>query len=544
MKNPMAYDFSDLWQQAHQWAQQAHQQGWITEELYEPFTSPTDQKENENIDLNRPLLIAFMGGTGVGKSALLNRLAGKPIAQSGEARPTSREVTLFHHQSAKLPNCPLQDIRIAQHTNDTQKNRVWIDMPDFDSTDTHNRTLVLQWLPWIDVVIYVVSPERYKDIKAWQLLRAEGMRHAWLFVMNHWDRGQEAQALDFIKQLNAAGFASPLIFKTSCLSNSLDSDDDFEQLTQTLTSLATQKTVTELEHRHTQLRMEYLKRALDHCAKHIDKEPAFKQLQNVWQSLWQPIAEQLQQGFAWRMPILAEHLALHAVDMLAPMPSLSLWDSWAQTRFEDGLNKLEIEAKSLDLPIKPLSLQLSELRAQTADKVHQCLEWHTRQALLQRGNFLQRFLFKLMQLAEMILPLSAMSWVGYQVVEGYYESNQHLASYLSIDFAIHSTLLCIIAWLVPFFILKKGQPSLKNCALRGLNKGLKQGLTLLNTEVIAAQQQVSMVCNEQTQQLSLFLSQCNNVLSLSQHTSDHDETLNRMLIPQTAPHSQAHPKMR
>lgn len=534
----MAYDYSDLWQQAHQWAQQAYQQGWITEELYAPFKNPIDKEVNKDNDLNRPLLIAFMGGTGVGKSALLNRLAGKPIAQSGEARPTSREVTLFHHQSAKLPNCPLHDIRIAQHTNDAHKNRVWIDMPDFDSTDSHNRALVLQWLPWIDVVIYVVSPERYKDIKAWQLLRAEGMRHAWLFVMNHWDRGQEAQALDFIKQLNVAGFSSPLIFKTSCLPNGLDVvGDDFEQLTQTLTSLATQKTVTELEQRHTQQRIVYLKHALDDCANHIDKEPAFKQLQNVWQSLWQPIADQLQQGFAWRIPILAEHLALHAGDMLAPMPSLSLWDSWAQTRFEEVLNKLEIEAQSLNLPIQPLSLQLSGLRVQTADKVHQCLEWHTRQALLQRGNLLQRLLLKLMQLAEIILPLSAMSWVGYQVVEGYYESNQHLANYLSVDFAIHSTLLCAVAWLVPFFILKKGQPSLKNCALRGLNKGLKQGLTLLNTEVIVAQQQATMAGNEQTQQITLLLSQCHNALSLSQHSNDHDETLKRMLIPPTAPHS-------
>jgi hypothetical protein len=98
-------------------------------------------------------------------------------------------------------------------------------------------------------------------------------------------------------------------------------------------------------------------------------------------------------------------------------------------------------------------------------------------------------------------------------------------------------LLCAVAWLVPFFILKKGQPSLKNCALRGLNKGLKQGLTLLNTEVIVAQQQATMAGNEQTQQITLLLSQCHNALFLSQHSNDHDETLKRMLIPPTAPHS-------
>ena len=64
-------------------------------------------------------------------------------------------------------------------------------MPDFDSTEQSNKQLVLQWLPHIDVLIYVVSPERYKDEKAWRLLLAEGARHAWLFVINQWDKGAD-----------------------------------------------------------------------------------------------------------------------------------------------------------------------------------------------------------------------------------------------------------------------------------------------------------------------------------------------------------------
>lgn len=69
----------------------------------------------------RPLIVAFMGGTGVGKSALLNRLAGKPIAKSGVARPTSKEITIFHHQNITLPQLPLTDIRVANHDDDSQK---------------------------------------------------------------------------------------------------------------------------------------------------------------------------------------------------------------------------------------------------------------------------------------------------------------------------------------------------------------------------------------------------------------------------------------
>ena len=34
-----------------------------------------------------------------------------------------------------------------------------------------NKDIVMQWLPFVDVLIYVVSPERYRDNKAWRFRR-------------------------------------------------------------------------------------------------------------------------------------------------------------------------------------------------------------------------------------------------------------------------------------------------------------------------------------------------------------------------------------
>jgi len=128
-----------------------------------------------NPDAHRPLTAAFFGGTGVGKSSLLNRLAGQEIARTGIERPTSREVSLFLHESVEfrqLPNdLPISDVRMARHANEATRQILWIDMPDIDSVDAANRSIVLDWLPHIDVVIYVVSPERYRDDKGWRLLK-------------------------------------------------------------------------------------------------------------------------------------------------------------------------------------------------------------------------------------------------------------------------------------------------------------------------------------------------------------------------------------
>ena len=123
----MAYDYSDIVEQTRRWVEQAQASGWIdaaaASELSHFDTRAPDALFPSSIqgtsNPTRPLIVAFMGGTGVGKSSLLNRLAGKAIAKSGIVRPTSREVTLFHHHSVamqQLPEqLPLAKVNVSQH---------------------------------------------------------------------------------------------------------------------------------------------------------------------------------------------------------------------------------------------------------------------------------------------------------------------------------------------------------------------------------------------------------------------------------------------
>jgi predicted GTPase len=519
----MAYDYSETLQRVDFWAQQAYELGWIREIRHATFS----QKEKNPLFENsmRPLIVAFIGGTGVGKSALLNRLAGKPIAKSGVARPTSKEITLFHHQEITLPNLPLNDIRVASHDDATQKNVIWIDMPDFDSTDAHNKALVLNWLSQIDVLIYVVSPERYRDEKAWRLLLAEGATHGWVFVMNQCDRGEISQFDDFEKQLHVAGFDTPIIFKTCCAENV--ENDEFENLANTLTTLATQKTIEQLEQRSEQIHVQILLEKLQNYLTQFGSEAALKKLHSHWQTNWKKTQTQLQQSFAWRLKPLSEHFAQRA--LMEKSGDINLWDDFTQTQFDDALNSLVVDAQTLNLPTAPLEMQLLTLREKAKKQFSTQVELHTRQALAERGNTLQRGLLKFFAIAEILLPLTAMSWVSFEVVNGYYENNQTHDHYLNLDFAIHSTLLCGLSWLVPFFILKKCQPSLEKCALRGLNKGIFQGLESLNYEVNEAIEVFKNQRATQLQQVNALLELCNKMLSKKMEF-ESDSPLNRMMI--------------
>jgi hypothetical protein len=141
----------------------------------------------------------------------------------------------------------------------------------------------------------------------------------------------------------------------------------------------------------------------------------------------------------------------------------------------------------------------------------------------------QRIALKFVATAEIMLPLAAMSWVGFQVVNGYYESNQTHDHYLNLDFAIHSALVCGLSWLVPFFILKKCQPSLEKCALRGLNKGISQGLANLNHEVGTAIEQFQQQRATQLQTVNALLVLCEKITSEKVEFAPNS-TLERMLM--------------
>ncbi|MEY3289535.1 MAG: hypothetical protein RLZZ419_1777, partial [Pseudomonadota bacterium] len=378
----MAYDYSNLVAKTRHWAEQACTAGWLNAdnaEALQHFDSRTPEALFASAGLGmqadtRPLIVAFMGGTGVGKSSLLNRLAGKAIAKAGIERPTSREVTLFHHHSVAIQHfpeqLPLAKITVYQHDDETKKNIVWIDMPDFDSTEQGNKQLVLQWLPHIDVLIYVVSPERYRDEKAWRLLLAEGAKHAWLFVLNQWDRGQVEQYADFNQQLHKAGFIAPIIFKTVCTEG--QQADEFASLEATIVSLATAHIIEQLEHRGLQVRKNELQKKLQHTAEVLGSGQAFQQIPALWQQQWRETVKLLQQGFAWPMKQTATYYAEHAADLMKnpPTPQYSLWDAWAQARFDDALDEFIGTIDQQGLPVLPFKQQIVAVR-EKAPKIMQ-----------------------------------------------------------------------------------------------------------------------------------------------------------------------------
>lgn len=507
----MDYKHYDLIKRAKHWAQEASQAGWLSQKEAKRVDGVEDRTPDALFSAKeqRPLVVAFFGGTGVGKSTLLNRLAGQPIARTGVERPTSREVSIYLHESVhinQLPReFPVDKVRIAHHRQADRKGVLWIDMPDMDSVEQRNRELALEWLPHIDVLIYVVSPERYRDDTEWRLLLSHGQEHAWLFVMNHWDRGQEAQLKDFEKQLKKAGFQQPIILHTDCREEIEDRKaDDFDRLKGILQSLADTHAVKQLQARSIQIRLQELKNAMQQSLAALGKDEALARLEEKWEHIWQNAIYDLRQGLEWPIQEFARAFVTkgkRAFALKRPQSEESaredqedgrkqrdltgnaLWDRWAQNRLDDALDQWLLEADALGVPALPFKAGFDKIRPQAPAIIQSQAQQTVRQALANPGNIIQRIALKLTGFLATLLPLLAISWVGYQVVTAYYNSVLFNSDYLGVNFAIHSTLLVVTVWLIPYFIHRKLKPSLEKVAHKGLKNGVMMGLELIEAKI-------------------------------------------------------------
>ncbi|MCS6977345.1 MAG: 50S ribosome-binding GTPase [Gemmatales bacterium] len=265
--------------------------------LMEDLGRHAEALSRERVVLN----IVLMGGTGVGKSTLLNALAGAPIAHASGERPTTRDPVVYHHRSLALEHleAPLRGCLAVPHDRSALENKIIVDTPDLDSTELANRARLEAVLPVADLVIYVGSQEKYHDRLGWELFRKHRPRRGFAFVLNKWDRCvSETQASglrpdeDLLEDLRREGFHNPLLFRV-CASAWVEANgqapvlpqgEQFRELVAWLEYGLTQREIEAIKARGVHQTLTRLEAVLDQV-RPPDLADAAAKAQRAWQKI-------------------------------------------------------------------------------------------------------------------------------------------------------------------------------------------------------------------------------------------------------------------
>lgn len=150
--------------------------------------------ETLRVRLEAPLVVATFGGTGAGKSSLVNALVGEECSTTGRERPTTRTPVLITHPRTELEllGLPLEELLVIRRDADLLRDVILIDCPDPDTSETaeagSNLARLRALLPHCDVLIYVSTQQKYRSARVVDELREAATGCRLVFVQTHADR--------------------------------------------------------------------------------------------------------------------------------------------------------------------------------------------------------------------------------------------------------------------------------------------------------------------------------------------------------------------
>ncbi len=172
-----------------------------------------DRADSLRVRLEAPLVVATLGGTGVGKSALLNALLGAEVLRTGRSRPTTTRPTLVCRPdiTPEMLGIDPAVVELIHRDLPALRDLVLVDCPDPDTTEEEppivppgtqsggvsagnsNLDRLRAILPHCDVLLVVATQQKYRSARVADELTAAARGARVVFVQTHADLNDDVR---------------------------------------------------------------------------------------------------------------------------------------------------------------------------------------------------------------------------------------------------------------------------------------------------------------------------------------------------------------
>lgn len=168
------------------------------------------------IRLETPLVVATFGGTGTGKSSLVNALIGADVTTVGRQRPTTTIPVLLVHPEMPVEalGLDLDKFQVKQVDAAVLRDIVIIDCPDPDTSEGagsgSNLAILREIIPHCDVLLHASTQQKYKNARVIDELADVSSGCRLVFVQTHADLDTDIR--EDWKNFLAPGYEVPEMF--------------------------------------------------------------------------------------------------------------------------------------------------------------------------------------------------------------------------------------------------------------------------------------------------------------------------------------------
>lgn len=173
--------------------------------------------------VDAPVVVATLGGTGTGKSALVNALVGRQAVPTGKQRPTTRKPLFVapHGIQPDMLGIEAEWVEVVPVEPGPAGNVVLIDCPDPDTTENAaeadtNLQRLRHILPYCDALLVTATQQKYTSARVADELLHAALGARLVFVQTHAD--QDADIRDDWRRLLAAHYDVDRIYLVDSLS--------------------------------------------------------------------------------------------------------------------------------------------------------------------------------------------------------------------------------------------------------------------------------------------------------------------------------------